>query len=176
MSPHFREPRATFECRWCKLTSTSNRRDGPTGEDELCASCGLSYFKASAKIKARLVYVETELDRLTKVSAIDVEAGTETRETPKRARDGDDVAPASGLKALKAQQDASAGALVQVKREKEDLEDRVLCTICMDAPRTVLFGPCNHFLACASCAAALNDECPNCRAAITTRTSIANSS
>ena len=79
--------------------------------------------------------------------------------------------------ALKAATDATAGALVQVKREKEALEDRVLCTICMeaDAPRTVVFGPCNHFLACASCAAALT-ECPNCRATITTRTPIANSS
>jgi hypothetical protein len=44
-----------------------------------------------------------------------------------------------------------------------------------DAPRTVLFGPCDHLVACASCAAALA-ECPNCRAKITTRTTIANSS
>ncbi len=87
------------------------------------------------------------------------------------------VAPTSGLKALKTATDETAGALVQVKREKEALEDRVLCTICMeaDAPRTVLFGPCNHFLACASCAAALQ-ECPNCRVPITSRTSIANTS
>ena len=77
----------------------------------------------------------------------------------------------------KAATDATAGALVQVKREKEALEDRLLCTICMeaDAPRTVLFGPCNHFLACASCAAALQ-ECPNCRVPITARTAIANTS
>ena len=61
--------------------------------------------------------------------------------------------------------------------EKEALEDRLLCTICMeaDAPRTVLFGPCNHFLACASCADELQ-ECPNCRVPITARTSIANTS
>ena len=71
----------------------------------------------------------------------------------------------------------AADTTAQIKREKEALEDRVLCTICMeaDAPRTVLFGPCNHFLACASCAAALQ-ECPNCRATITSRTTIANSS
>ena len=77
------------------------------------------------------------------------------------------------IKVLKTAADTTA----QIKREKEALEDRVLCTICMeaDAPRTVLFGPCNHFLACASCAAALQ-ECPNCRATITTRTTIANSS
>ena len=62
-----------------------------------------------------------------------------------------------------------------VKLENEALEDRLLCTICMeaDAPRTVLFGPCNHFLACSSCADALQ-ECPNCRVPITSRTSIAN--
>ena len=72
---------------------------------------------------------------------------------------------------------ATAGARGEIKREKEALEYRRLCTICMeaDAPRTVLFGPCDHLVACASCAAALT-ECPNCRATITTRTTIANSS
>ena len=104
---------------------------------------------------------------------INAETGAETRERPpKRAREDADAAPPpSGLQREKAQQDV----LVQVKREKEALEDRVLCTICMeaDAPRTVLFGPCNHFLACASCADALH-ECPNCRIPITKRTAIAN--
>ena len=163
---------ATFECRWCDKTSTPRRYDGPVGEGELCDICGSSYYRAPAKVKARLVRVETELDRLTSVPVIDAETGAETRE-PKRARDDDDAAPASGLKREKAQQDA----LVQVKLEKEALEDRVLCTICMeaDAPRTVLFGPCNHFLVCASCADALQ-QCPNCRVPITARTSIANAS
>ena len=169
---------ATFKCRWCKATSTSARRTGPTGEDELCNPCGVSYAIASDKIKARLGHVEKELDRLTSVPVFDVDAGTETRAPPpKRARD-DDAAPASGgLKALKAATDATAVDLGRVKRENEALEDRLLCTICMeaDAPRSVLFGPCNHYLACASCAAALA-ECPNCRATITTRTPIANSS
>ena len=163
---------ATFECRWCKATATHTRWDGPTGEGELCGSCGQFYAHASDKIKARLVRVETELDRLTSVPVIDAETGAETRE-PKRARDDDDAAPASSLKREKVQRDA----FLQVKREKEALEDRLLCTICMeaDAPRTVLFGPCNHFLACASCADALQ-ECPNCRVPITARTSIANTS
>ena len=165
---------ATFKCRWCKATSTSARRTGPTGEDELCNPCGVSYAIASDKIKARLGHVEKELVRLTSVLAIDVDAGKETRiPRPKRSSE----APGGGLKALKAAADATAGALVQVKREKEALEDRLLCTICMeaDAPRSVLFGPYNHYLACVSCAAALV-ECPNCRATITTRTTIANSS
>ena len=83
----------------------------------------------------------------------------------------DCIAASLGLQREQAQQDA----LVKVKRENEALEDRILCTICMeaDAPRAVVFGPCDHFLACASCAAALQ-ECPNCRATITTRTTIAN--
>ena len=116
----------------------------------------------------------SELEGLTTVPVINAETGAETRERPpKRAREDADAPPPSSLQREKAQQDV----LVQVKREKEVLEDRVLCTICMeaDAPRTVVFGPCNHFLACASCAAALT-ECPNCRATITTRITIANSS
>ena len=165
----------TFECRWCHATSSRCRYDGPTGENELCDSCGLCYAHASDKVKARLVHLEKENERLTSVPVIDAETGAETRERPpKRARDDDDAAlPPSGLKREKVQQDA----FVEIKREKEALEDRVLCTICMeaDAPRTVLFGPCNHFLACASCADALQ-ECPNCRVPITARTSIANTS
>ena len=163
--------------------------DGPTGEEELCDSCGNSYRQASAKIKARLDHVEkelvshaseverltSELEGLTTVPVINAETGAETRERPpKRAREDADAAPPpSSLQREEAQRDAFR----QVKLEKEALEDRVLCTICMeaDAPRTVFFGPCNHFLACASCAEKLA-ECPNCRATITTRITIANSS
>ena len=115
----------------------------------------------------------SELEGLTTVPVINAETGAETRERPpKRAREDADAAPPpSSLQREKAQQDV----LAKVKLENEALEDRLLCTICMeaDAPRTVLFGPCNHFLACASCADALQ-ECPNCRVPITARTSIAN--
>ena len=117
----------------------------------------------------------SELEGLTTVPVINAETGAETRERPpKRAREDADAAPPpSSLQREKAQQDV----LAKVKLENEALEDRLLCTICMeaDAPRAVVFGPCDHFLACASCAAALQ-ECPNCRAPITTRTTIANSS
>ena len=113
-------PSATFECRWCKATSTSLRRPGPTGEEELCHSCGASYAQASAKIKARLVHVEKELVRLTSVLAIDVDAGKETRiPRPKRSSE----APGGGaLKALKAATDATAVDLGRVKRENAALE------------------------------------------------------
>ena len=62
-----------------------------------------------------------------------------------------------------------------LKRKRDDLEDRILCAICMenDAPRSVLFSPCNHLVACAACAPKLR-ECPLCRAAIKSRIKIAN--
>ena len=67
------------------------------------------------------------------------------------------------------------GVLKEVKKEKvaaqaaqaaaeEQLEDTVNCTICMAAPRTVLFLPCKHFICCAACAAELrSQDCPHCR-------------
>ena len=62
--------------------------------------------------------------------------------------------------------------LVKVKQEKgaaeqqrEEARDRLECTVCMTAERSVLFVPCGHAAACASCAAELA-ECPICRAAI----------
>ena len=114
---------ATFKCRWCKATSTSARRTGPTGEDELCNPCGVSYAIASDKIKARLGHVEKELDRLTSVPVFDVDAGTETRAPPpKRARGDGDAAPTSSLKALKTVTDATAGKFAEVKSENAALE------------------------------------------------------
>ena len=114
---------ATFKCRWCKATSTSARRTGPTGEDELCNPCGVSYAIASDKIKARLGHVEKELDRLTSVPVFDVDAGTETRAPPpKRARGDGDAAPTSSLKALKTVTDATAGKFAEIKSENAALE------------------------------------------------------
>ena len=161
---------ATFECRWCGANHTHKRYAGPTGEDELCDSCGSSYRQASDKIKARLVHVETELVRLTSVLAIDVDAGTTTRiPRPKRSSE----AAGGGLKALKAATDATAGALVQVKRERDEAQDRNECIVCMECPRAVLFRPCNHFVVCATCA---TDTCPFCNGAVASRITIANSS
>ena len=65
--------------------------------------------------------------------------------------------------------------LVKVKQEKgaaeqqrEEARDRLECTVCMAAERSVLFVPCGHAAACAGCAAELA-ECPICRAAIVTK-------
>ena len=103
---------------------------------------------------------------------------------PKRSRPENPAPPESGLKALKAQQDKSAGEMGRVKRELEakkgeceDAQDRILCVICMedDAPRTILFQPCNHFVACAACGSMVK-ACPFCNGAIKSRIQIANSS
>lgn len=65
----------------------------------------------------------------------------------------------------------------QLKRERDDLQDSVLCAICMesDAPRSVVFSPCNHLVACAACAPKLK-ECSLCRAPVKKRIKIKNSS
>jgi hypothetical protein len=126
--------------------------------------------QASAKIKARLDHVEKELVRLTSVLAIDVDAGTETR-IPRPTRSSE--APGGGgLKALKAATDATAGALVQVKRERDEAQDRNECIVCMERPRAVLFEPCRHLLVCTTCAAA--DACPYCAIAVEERITVAN--
>jgi hypothetical protein len=42
-----------------------------------------------------------------------------------------------------------------------------VCTVCMDAPRTVVFLPCRHMACCAVCSAALHvPQCPICRTPI----------
>ena len=169
---------ATFACRWCDATSTHRRFPGPTGEDELCDSCGTFYARASAKIKARLVHVEreldrltSELDRLTTVPVINAETGAETRERPpKRAREDADAAPPpSSLQREQAQQKL----LAQVKHERDEAQTRNECVVCMDNPRAVLFLPCNHCVVCATCADALQ-ECPFCNGAVASRITFAN--
>lgn len=57
------------------------------------------------------------------------------------------------------------------RRHKEEqqgrasLEDETLCVICSEAVKSMLFLPCRHLCACASCAASLA-ICPMCRAPI----------
>ena len=70
--------------------------------------------------------------------------------------------------------------LARATRERDEAQDRNECIVCMERPRAVLLvceppRVCNHLLVCTTCAAALA-ECPNCRATITTRITVANSS
>ena len=86
-------PRRRFECRWCNATSTGAQWAGPTGEADLCHSCGQTYDRASLGVKALIFRLDTKIDRLksenerlTSVPVFDVDAGTETRgPPPKRA-------------------------------------------------------------------------------------------
>ena len=66
----------------------------------------------------------------------------------------------------------AAGAVRQVKRIKEEkleaerrLDDAQSCTVCLEAPCSVLFLPCSHLACCAACAAGLA-QCPRCQAAV----------
>ena len=82
------------------------------------------------------------------------------------------------------ERDSNTRALKKVKQEKgaaeQELADRVLCTICLDEERNVLYMPCGHLATCADCdatltaAAAAADraaECPMCQTEIGNRVS-----
>ena len=116
--------------------SMSRRLENNEDDDEPEEAEKAALKSEVASLRRKVESLEADLAHATSVPVIDAETGAVTRE-PKRQRD-DDVPPASGLKSLKAATDATAGAFVEIKREKEALEDRLLCTICMeaDAPRT----------------------------------------
>ena len=48
------------------------------------------------------------------------------------------------------------------EQQREEAQDRLECTVCMNAERNVLFLPCSHVAACVGCVARL-DKCPICR-------------
>tara|TARA_B100001063_G_scaffold247349_1_gene292991 strand:+ start:13612 stop:14073 length:462 start_codon:yes stop_codon:yes gene_type:complete len=49
----------------------------------------------------------------------------------------------------------------------ENKKDDVLCILCFDSPRNVIFKPCNHILICDNCSSKTNyDECFVCRSKI----------
>ena len=153
-----------------------------------------------AKLQAR----NAELEKAAGVEVLNVDTGETEIEIPhKRQRDGDgdnsthsssssssssasaSFAPApSAIAALVQERDSNARALKKVKQEKgaaeQELADRVLCTICLDEERNVLYMPCGHLATCADCdatltaAAAAADraaECPMCQTEIGNRVS-----
>ncbi|XP_055959448.1 baculoviral IAP repeat-containing protein 7-B-like isoform X2 [Patella vulgata] len=50
-------------------------------------------------------------------------------------------------------------------RENEELKERRICKICMDAQSNIVLLPCGHLVACELCAPALT-KCPLCRKAV----------
>ena len=56
----------------------------------------------------------------------------------------------------------------KLEAARADAEALVVCTICRDAPRDVIYFPCTHIASCAACSADL-DECPICREVIKTQ-------
>ena len=154
-----------------------------------------------AKLQAR----HAELEKAAGVEVLNVDTGETEIEIPhKRQRDGDgdnsthssssssssssasaSFAPArSAIAALAQERDSNARALKKVKQEKgaaeQELADRVLCTICLDEERNVLYMPCGHLATCADCDATLTAaavaadraaECPMCQTEIGNRVS-----
>ena len=44
----------------------------------------------------------------------------------------------------------------------EEIEDSMLCNVCMVKKRRILFLPCGHVVCCASCSSSM-EKCPLCR-------------
>ena len=60
---------------------------------------------------------------------------------------------------------------IRAERQCERAQDRLECVICNDGERSFVFLPCSHVVACAACAAPLED-CPICRVEIAQKVSI----
>jgi len=66
---------------------------------------------------------------------------------------------------MRMQQHVNKRMAAQRRRDEEQHQRSTECSICMAAPKGVVFVPCGHVLACVDCAQTL-DECPSCRACI----------
>ena len=83
---------------------------------------------------------------------------------------GSDVAAAGRLLAQQArgeERDAAQAAIAEARREdREAAQDALECSICMEAPKTHSFAPCNHRCVCGHCAELVmqrDKRCPYCR-------------
>ena len=52
--------------------------------------------------------------------------------------------------------------LLQANEQLSQERDKLLCVICLDAPREVLLKPCKHYCLCSNCSNELRD-CPICK-------------
>ena len=71
---------------------------------------------------------------------------------------------------LQADLDEKDACLRAMKAEKERMEDRLSCILCMDAEVTTAFTPCSHLCCCEACSrnpALVN--CPICREPIASK-------
>ena len=55
--------------------------------------------------------------------------------------------------------------LLQANEQLSQERDKLLCVICLDAPREVLLKPCKHYCLCSNCSNELRD-CPICKRGI----------
>ncbi|KAL3882065.1 hypothetical protein ACJMK2_028440 [Sinanodonta woodiana] len=51
----------------------------------------------------------------------------------------------------------------EIKRQNEDLRQKLNCQECKEKPRCVVFLPCRHILLCSDCAAYVEKKCPTCK-------------
>jgi hypothetical protein len=157
--------------------ATAAARDSTIARLEAAA---LVRTQAAAADGATIASLRQQLEK----DVFDVDAGAVTRavlpprpDSPSSPSAGSSGAGGGGgggggLQVLLQQQRGAEDRLRQVKQEKgvaeqqrEEAQDRLECTMCMEKERTVVFVPCSHVVVCGGCAA-LVDDCPMCRQTI----------
>lgn len=72
--------------------------------------------------------------------------------------------------------DSLSGALSQAQREYRrrysSQSEQFNCVICFTETRSVALQPCGHFVLCGTCSTKCGSKCPQCRASITSRSTI----
>jgi len=93
--------------------------------------------------------------RNSKPDKVQVETGSVRASQPKT--------PKGSRKEKKVQPELSKEEILEENRR---LKEERLCKICLDNEKEVIFIPCGHFAACASCGTSFS-KCPVCRSNIT---------
>lgn len=61
--------------------------------------------------------------------------------------------------------------IANARWRRKPLIEPLLCSVCLEGQRCLVFEPCHHMVTCESCGGKL-DKCPICRCAISNRTRI----
>ena len=134
-------------------------------------------LEAGAKLDVRNKEGETALDIATEQGreviirslkkAIDEKKVTEDLSERLQRQQLNDVGEDGLLSFLQADLEEKEACARAMKAEKERMEEKLTCQVCMDAEVAIAFTPCGHVCCCQACTRnqALV-ECPNCRGRI----------
>lgn len=87
--------------------------------------------------------------------------------------------PENPIDSIKSNWPAMQATITALQETLDEIKQRIQCVVCLDAPRSILFGPCHHCCVCKTCGALGTPptatklvHCPICSNLIHTRTAI----